>query len=385
MRQQEVVDVARKRQVVDDGLCRVSIERTGCEEHFITATFLPFESPQSLFERAAAVVDDTGGAIVSLEVAGIAHDNERSLHQLAETFGPVAWPITWVDRRSHAAPIGGVQIWAVTGPAITPLLHRDIVVGTRFEDPWATYCRLGGLAPANTSLPPHDQALSIMHVMEATLQSAGMEFADVVRTWFYNRNIATWYDDFNRARSQFFVERGTFSAPVPASTGVGNWDVGPAALTGGLLAIRAKSDLPNIVGVSSPLQCSALDYGSAFSRAIEAAYPDHTRLLVSGTASISSLGDTEHPGDIEGQTLRTFEVVEALLESRLLTWEAVTSGIAYVKREEDISAVRKQLTRIDLDQASLLIVQADICRDALLFELEVEAVAANSYDKHGSR
>jgi enamine deaminase RidA (YjgF/YER057c/UK114 family) len=340
------------------------------------------EQPGSLFERAAEALRDRGAAIVSVEVVGVPYDNGKGPERLAQAFGPVAWPVTWIDRRPDVA-MGGVHIWAIVGPTPTPIVQGSVVTGTRFEDTWATFCRVGGLAPADIEAAPADQASSILHAMETTLHAADMGFADVVRTWFFNRDISAWYGDFNQARNRFFASRGVFQGVVPASTGVGGGDVGAAALTGGLLAIRPKNGLAHIVPAFSPLQCPALDYGSAFNRAIEVAFPDHVRLLVSGTASISPHGHTEHAGNVEAQVTRTVDVVGALLESRGTAWDEVTSGLAYVKRIDDLPAVTGHLERAQLDRLPILMVHADICRNDLLFELEVNVISPRARYNHG--
>lgn len=370
----QVINGATLQRSANPGLQVVSLARTGCDEYFVTAPLLNGEHAGSLFARAAEAFRDRNATIVSMDIFGIPHDDGNGLAQVAQVFGPVAWPVTWIDRHPKV-PTGGVHIWAVGGPTPIAITQGDVVTGMQFEDPWATFCRQGGLVPGNIEEAPADQASSVLYAMETTLQAAGMEFADVVRTWFYNRDITAWYGDFNRVRNQFFASRGVYEGLVPASTGVGGGDVGASALAGGLLAIRPKNELVRVVAAFSPLQCPALDYGSAFSRAIEATFPDHLRLLVSGTASISPQGYTEHADDIEAQVMRTIEVVGALLESRGTTWDEVTSGLAYVKRVEDIPSVNKILVRAGLDGLPILLVHADICRDDLLFELEVNAIS----------
>ena len=98
-------------------------------------------------------------------------------------------------------------------------------------------------------------------------------------------------------------------------------------------------------------------------------------MLVSGTASISPRGHTEHAGDVAAQVDRTIDVVGALLASRDLSWDDVTDGLAYVKRIEDADAVTKRFERKQIEGLPFMIVNADICRDDLLFELEVNAIS----------
>ncbi|MBM3289749.1 MAG: translation initiation inhibitor [Candidatus Hydrogenedentes bacterium] len=336
----------------------------------MTAPMIAGEHPRALFERAAGALHDRRAAIVSMEIAGIPYGPEL----LGQILGPIKWPVTWIDRHPTSA-MAGVRIWAIAGPTPSPI-HRDgTVAAVRFEDPWAVYCRAGGLLPEDAAAAPANQATSVLNAMVAALRGAGMEFSDVARTWFFNRDITAWYDAFNRARNVFFDAHGMSQCHIPASTGVGGGDVGGAALTAGLLAVRPRDARVRIDAVDSPMQCAATNYGSAFSRAIELAFPDHARVLVSGTASIAPRGQTEHAGDAAAQTDRTIDVVGALLASRDMSWDDVTDGIAYVKRADDVGAVAERFVRKRLEGLPIMFVHADICRDDLLFELEVNAVS----------
>ena len=47
--------------------------------------------------------------------------------------------------------------------------------------------------------------------METGLQLAGMEFTNIVRTWFFNYNIPDWYNTFNDVRTAFFKKKAVFN------------------------------------------------------------------------------------------------------------------------------------------------------------------------------
>ena len=379
--QTEVIERAVLRRSGDRGVHSFALSRAGCDEYFVTAPMIGGECPRTLFERTAGALHDCGAAIVSMEIAGVPHGPGL----VREVFGPVAWPVTWIDRRP-ATTMGGVRVWAVAGPSPTPIHRGETIVAARFEGPWAVYCRVGGLIPEDTDTAPANQATSVLNAMAAALRGAGMDFSDVVRTWFFNRDITAWYDAFNRARNLFFEAHGMSPCHIPASTGVGGGvgrGVGGAALTAGLLAVRPSDARVQIEAVDSPMQCSATNYGSAFSRAIAATFPDHGRLLVSGTASIAPRGQTEHAGDVAAQTDRTIDVVGALLASREMSWDDVTDGIAYVKRADDVAAVAERFARKRIEGLPIMFVHADICRDDLLFELEVNAISVRNDSARG--
>ena len=359
------------------GLSSVSLARAGCDEHFVTVPLLDGERPESVFERAAQALADTDAVVVSMAVAG----DESWRGPLRNVFGTITWPVTWIAK-GPARELGGIHIWAVGGPVTTPLERDGAVVAVRFEDAGAAYCRGGGFLPQNAGAARGAQATELFHAMENTLRAADMEFSDTVRTWFYNRDITAWYKEFNLARDRFLEARGLLQTRVPASTGIGADTPGGAAITGGFLAIRPTQNIC-IAPVSSPMQCAATDYGSAFSRAIEIVSPDHTRLLVSGTASICPHGQTLAVGDVSAQTFRTVEVVGALLGARGTSWDDVTNGIAYIKDPADAPAVRRQIRLKGLEHVPILMVHADICRDDLLFELEVCAISTRAPEDPG--
>ena len=77
---------------------------------------------------------------------------------------------------------------------------------------------------------------------------------------------------------------------------------------------------------------------------------------------------------MDGQIDRTFDVVAAILESRDMDWTDVTRAIAYVKRGKDADAYHAGLQRRGLSPLPAVVTENDICRDELLFELEVDAV-----------
>jgi len=92
---------------------------------------------------------------------------------------------------------------------------------------------------------------------------------DTLRTWFYLDDSLDWYGDFNRWRDELFRREKVFEKRVPASTGIGAANAEGSAILAGLLAVTFKDSQASARTVPSPLQCSALDYGSSFSRALE--------------------------------------------------------------------------------------------------------------------
>jgi enamine deaminase RidA (YjgF/YER057c/UK114 family) len=132
------------------------------------------------------------------------------------------------------------------------------------------------------------------------------------------------------------------------------------------------------VRVKSPMQNSAEDYGSSFSRAAEIVMPDQRRLYVSGTASIDKSGATVHVGDIDAQISLTMDVVHAILKSRNMDWKHVTRSLAYVRNIDDADRYEAYARENDLESLPTVLTHNVVCRDDLLFEIEVDAVTSES-------
>jgi enamine deaminase RidA (YjgF/YER057c/UK114 family) len=141
-----------------------------------------------------------------------------------------------------------------------------------------------------------------------------------------------------------------------------------------LLAMQPKRPEVRCFAVPSPLQCPALEYGSSFSRAVEVAIPGQRRLYISGTASIHPDGRTAHVGDAEAQVALTMEVVAAILQSRGMDWTDTVRGIGYFKHMADAPLLDAWCAVRGLAGWPVIAAKNDICRDDLLFELELDAI-----------
>jgi len=310
----------------------------------------------------------------------------------------IAW-VGWGSREQIAQsgigqPGGDVpQMWLTGWNGEVPPVFQQFSIGTKdvkrimrdgrsigmiYEDAHARYAFLTGVLPTDLTASREAQTTSVFENIEAAVAEAGMTFAHVVRTWLYMENILAWYDPFNRARDAFFRSRGVYDGLVPASTGIGTGNLMDAAITACALAVLPKHADTSAFAVSSPLQCTALDYGSSFSRAAEIDTPDQRVLLISGTASIEPGGATAFVDDIDRQIALSMDVVEAILQSRGMNWRDTVRGVAYLKRPEYRGAWRSWLAAHGLEDIAISEIVADVCRDNLLFEVELDAVRPNS-------
>jgi enamine deaminase RidA (YjgF/YER057c/UK114 family) len=214
--------------------------------------------------------------------------------------------------------------------------------------------------------------------MEIALVEHGMTLSNIVRTWLYLDKILDWYGPFNQVRTEIFTQRGVFSKGVPASTGVGATNPYGAAVIASAWAVEPFSSGLQIREVASPLQCAAHSYGSCFSRAMELVTPTHRNLLVSGTASIGQNGRSLRARDLLGQVNLTMEVVKAILNSRNMGLKNATRAVAYFKRIADAPVLTTWCCENNV-ALSVIVVEADICRDELLFEIELDAMAETEH------
>ena len=273
---------------------------------------------------------------------------------------------------SAGAPAGG-QIRMLSGVECTPLLSEGRIIGNYFEDANAKYCILGDIRPRNLGSSPGAQTGDVLRRIQRTLMTVGMDFRHVVRTWFYNDRILDWYGEFNKARATFFERQG-FEV-IPASTGIGTPNAAGSALIAKAIAVMPKNASVTIRSVDSPLQCEASAYGSVFSRALEVADPAARVLYVSGTASIAPNGDTEHVGNAAKQIEKTMEVVDAMLAENGMILADTVRAIGYFRRREHIPLWHHYCRNRGLEPMPILLTECEICRDDLLFEIELDVAA----------
>lgn len=285
---------------------------------------------------------------------------------------PAEWPVTRIEGHDNRTIHGGCYYLAAVGGETRPVHWMGRRIGTCHEDEEARYLMIGDLSPDDVSASRGEQAIRLLEILTALLESNGMGFSNLIRTWFYLDHILDWYDEFNVARNGFFERHGVFRGLIPASTGIGCANNHGGALVAKALAIMPKQG-PAPQPLASPLQCSAVNYRSAFSRAVEVTLPSHHQLCISGTASIGPDGHTVHTGDVSAQIDLTLQVVSAILKSRGYDWQDTTRAIAYVRHAANIEEVATRLSNHPVGNQPLLMMQADICRDDLLFELELDA------------
>jgi enamine deaminase RidA (YjgF/YER057c/UK114 family) len=348
--------------------------RTSTVETVFTVTPCPNEEISAVFARLAEELEQKQATVLKLLVFGAVAAWEEGARAIRRIPGGAEWPVTWIEGTGcQGHLLAGLQAFVVTGREVRRVELGGRVVGSTYEDGAARHCLLAGLGPRNPVAARPIQTQETLENLEAALALAGFSVGDVARTWFFNDDLLAWYADFNRVRTAFYAKQAFRARSLPASTGMAGRNPAGAALAVGAWAVQPLAATTRVFEVASPLQCPAPAYGSSFSRAMEIASRGCRRLLVSGTASIALNGRTVWAGNLRNQVAHTMEVVEAILASRGVGFAEVTRAVAYFKPSVETALFDAWLAARGLQAMPVVRVQGDICRDDLLFEIELDA------------
>ena len=188
------------------------------------------------------------------------------------------------------------------------------------------------------------------------------------------------YDRLNRVRDAVFVAQGVkgterFLVEPPASTGIQGWHPRQAPCFLDLIAVTGPHAQRPFAGIRPALQGEAWAYGSSFSRGMNVDLGGRRLSTISGTASIGPDGRTLHVGDPRAQIVETLANVRSLLaiaglDGREGLWTM------YFKHEAVWRAWRSLVDAGDeIAPPDAVTIYGDVCRDDLLFEVEVTAPA----------
>jgi chorismate lyase / 3-hydroxybenzoate synthase len=216
----------------------------------------------------------------------------------------------------------------------------------------------------------------IFDVLEET------EHRHLIRVWNYlpeiNREAGgdERYRLFNSARQMAFRKSGRATmGSVPAACALGSPAGSPISIY--FLAARRAPRM-----IENPRQTSAYHYppkfgkhSPIFSRACLWGESGSSKLFVSGTASIVG-HETIHRGDVVAQTRETVVNIGALLGeanrmvgSHRYCLEDLKLKV-YVRRPSDLAAIEATLSGSFQAAARIVYLQADVCREDLLVEIE---------------
>ncbi len=349
-----------------------SLERENCKEYWINSIGNHTEGT-GIIRRLLEFLKNHNAKAVSMRFFGSNSDIKEALRFVENQKNNInVLPLCILQNGSlDCAPLN-IQVYAISGPDLKQLFFEGVLVGSQFEDEHTKYYMLN-LLPDDGQVSGYDQAKNIFEKSHAILQSFGASFSDTIRTWLFARDILSWYGDLNKARDQFFGHHNIYNKLIPASTGIGVVNAHNKALVANILAIEAKTSEVTAKTVNSTLQGQATEYKSSFSRAVKLITPDNDRLYISGTASIDKKGNTVFIDDTPAQIKMTMEVVKAILNEADMAWKDAVSSLAYFKHRKDFGLFDDYCRGAGIKLPHIK-VEADVCRDDLLFELELDAI-----------
>jgi enamine deaminase RidA (YjgF/YER057c/UK114 family) len=283
------------------------------------------------------------------------------------------------------------EVWRVAGPGIQ--LASGGALQNRVHYRYCDDLLFGSLSIAEHAVGARGEAEALVRATEMAYQEIfdvldETEHLHLIRIWNYLPQINAHvggderYRHFNSARQTAFRKSGRATVgSVPAACALGSPAGSPLSIY--FLAARRAPKM-----IENPRQTSAYYYPPKFgrhrpifSRACLWGQPGGSRLFVSGTASIVG-HETTHRGDVAAQTRETLVNINALLAEANRVVGSTRYSVdglklkVYVRHPADLAAVEATLSQLLHPAARILYLQADICREDLL--VEIEAVGAAS-------
>lgn len=234
--------------------------------------------------------------------------------------------------------------------------------------------------PALTASGSGPQMSEEFETAEKILKCRGGSVAEnLQRTWIYCRDIDNNYADLVTARREVFAEYGLRAEThFIASTGIeGESDPCDRLVRMDSFALFGHRP-EQIEYMHAPEHLSPTHiYGVTFERGTRIIYGDRSHYYISGTASIDREGKIVHPGDVERQTERLVENVEALLNNHGGALTDLKQAVVYLRDPADRIPVENVLNRRLSPELPRIMVKGSVCRPGWLVEMDGIAVNAN--------
>lgn len=284
----------------------------------------------------------------------------------------------------HGAPPSGpvCDVW-FSASALEQGQCRDI----RYRHDGSTL--FGVIELAECEPAPGSAATALQHTTERAYRQLfelleALKYPYLFRLWNYMADINAHshglerYRQFNLGRHEAFVAyRRDVVGNVPAACALGT--------VGGPLTIAFLAGRKAPLAIENPRQMSAFYYpdrygprSPAFARASLVGSGSDAVLLVSGTASIVG-HNTVHGGDVQEQTRETLKNIEAVVQEAnrqagqpLFALSHLLYRV-YIRHSADLAAVRDVMRARIGERFNAIFLQADVCRQDLLMEIEASA------------
>ena len=229
----------------------------------------------------------------------------------------------------------------------------------------------------------YEQTIRLFNNLKERMGRNNLNLAEhLLRTWIYVQAVDINYEGMVRARREVFEQEGlNKDTHFVSSTGIEGRHYLPSSLVfmDAYVVEGLKKEQQKFLYASQHLSPTQL-YGVTFERGTAIEYGDRRHVLISGTASIDHQGHTLYPLDIQAQTLRMFENVEALLSEAGAGFGDLAHVIVYLRDMADYEKV-KSLVISKLPMVPSVFVLAPVCRTQWLVEMECMAILPVSNDK----
>jgi hypothetical protein len=295
---------------------------------------------------------------------------------------PDDFPLFHVPVHCMGGKENACQRWSTQGP----LTDSHTVTHAGISLSWAeTREFVFAVASIEDRMPVAEQSEALYAALLEALRAKGK--FHLHRIWNYLPRItelengAERYQLFNQGRKRAFAASGyTLSDGAPAACALGTQV--------GVLQVAILAGIRSSIAIENPRQVSSYHYPKQygaeppiFSRAAWLHQPSGKDILfVSGTASIVG-HETLHAGDPAEQTNEAIRNIRAVLHAanekaaaNLWTLEGL-AGCVYIRHATDYPVVKRLM--LGFGMQNFCYVQADICRQDLLLEIEAEGSARN--------
>ena len=249
-------------------------------------------------------------------------------------------------------------------------------------------------------------ATTVFETLSDVLKTHGFEYDDIVRQWNYIGEILKIkthdglnvqnYQVFNDIRNAYY-RRNKKRSDFPAATGIG---IKTPGLVVDIFAQKSGDEVQSLplrsqvqknpfaysetvlVGDKSDKKPPLFERGRILYSTESASLPKlnhQAQILVSGTASIQNQ-ETVAIGDVSAQTENTIQYIQELISSKNIqnNYSELNLGqldyqriLVYVKNQNDMEIVSR-ICSAHFPKHLINLVEADICRDNLLVEIEAD-------------
>lgn len=257
------------------------------------------------------------------------------------------------------------------------------VIGCNFKGGEKEFIYLTGLyTPDISGESPGEKYFKVFNEIESVFYVNGYELNDIVRTWFYIKDIYKNYPSFNQARKDFFDKHKIGydkDAPyLPASTCVEGYFATDAFISANIYGIKKGSSKTSFHRVVNSMQNEAegmnYKFQPTFSRGIVIKEDKFNQLQISGTASIDKNGKTIYASDPYNQIKYTLHNIENILKSYGFSFSDIIQSTCFYFDKSFHTIYLKVIEELGLTNISYSHMVSNICREDLLFEFDGIAI-----------